>query len=140
MGIGMRTILVTGGAGFIGANLVRYLADKYPDDRIVVLDLLTYAGSLENLPESVRHGRDAHLRFWYGNICNAALVDTLVEESDVVIHLAAETHVTRSIFDGLLFFQTDVLGTQTLANAVIKAGKKVKRSFTYRVPRSTGPR
>ncbi len=123
----MRTILVTGGAGFIGANLVRYLADKYPDDRIIILDLLTYAGSLENLPEAVRQGRDDRLRFWHGNVCNAALVDMLVDEVDVIIHLAAETHVTRSIFDGLLFFQTDVLGTQTLANAVVKAGRQVKR-------------
>jgi dTDP-glucose 4,6-dehydratase len=60
-------------------------------------------------------------------VCNAALVDTLVGEADVVLHLAAETHVTRSIFDGLSFFQTDVLGTQTVANAVVKAGAKVKR-------------
>src|SRR5260370_21607345 len=126
-GQSMRTILVTGGAGFIGANLVNYLVQKYPDDRIVVLDILTYAGSVENLPSEMRHGRHPRLRFWYGNVCNAALVDTLVEEADIVIHLAAETHVTRSIFDRLLFFQTDVLGTQTVANAVVKAGAKVKR-------------
>jgi dTDP-glucose 4,6-dehydratase len=123
----MRTILITGGAGFIGANLVNYLTEKYPGDRIVVLDLLTYAGSIENLPKGMLHGRNPQLRFWYGNVCNAALVDTLVEEADVVIHMAAETHVTRSIFDSLLFFQTDVLGTQTIANAVVKAGAKVKR-------------
>src|SRR5262249_9812289 len=123
----MRSILVTGGAGFIGANLVNYLIEKYPEDRIVVVDILTYAGSIENLPEKMLHGQHPHLRFWYGNVCNAALIDTLVEEADVVIHLAAETHVTRSIFDSLLFFQTDVLGTQTIANAVVKAGPKVKR-------------
>jgi dTDP-glucose 4,6-dehydratase len=123
----MRSILVTGGAGFIGANLVNYLIEKYPEDRIVVLDILTYAGSIENLPEEMLHGQHPRLRFWYGNVCNAALIDTLVEEADVVIHLAAETHVTRSIFDSLLFFQTDVLGTQTIANAVVKAGPKVKR-------------
>jgi dTDP-glucose 4,6-dehydratase len=123
----MRTILVTGGAGFIGANLVNYLVKKYPDDRIVVLDVLTYAGSIENLPKEMLHGQHPRLRFWYGNVCNAALVDTLVEESDIVIHLAAETHVTRSIFDSLQFFQTDVLGTQTVANAVVKAAAKIKR-------------
>lgn len=123
----MRSILVTGGAGFIGANLVHYLINKYPEDRIVVLDVLTYAGSIENLPPEMRYGQHPRLKFWYGNVCNAALVDTLVEEADVVIHLAAETHVTRSIFDSLLFFQTDVLGTQTIANAVVKAGGKVKR-------------
>ena len=123
----MRSILVTGGAGFIGANLVNYLLEKYPENRIVVLDALTYAGSIENLPKDMLHGRHPRLRFWYGNVCNAALVDMLVDEADIVIHLAAETHVTRSIFDGLLFFQTDVLGTQTIANAVVKAGGKVKR-------------
>jgi dTDP-glucose 4,6-dehydratase len=123
----MRTFLVTGGAGFIGANLVKYLIEQYPDDRIVVLDILTYAGSVENLPADMVYGRDPRRRFWYGNVCNAALVDTLVEDADVVIHLAAETHVTRSIFDSLLFFQTDVLGTQTIANAVVKAGGKVRR-------------
>src|ERR1700675_4952284 len=117
----MRTILVTGGAGFIGANLVNYLIKKYPDDRVVVLDILTYAGSIEYLPKEMLHGQDPKRRFWYGNVCNAALVDSLVEEADVVIHLAAETHVTRSIFDSLLFFQTDVLGTQTVANAIVKA-------------------
>jgi len=123
----MRTILVTGGARFIGANLVNYLSEKYPEDRIIVRDILTYAGSVENLPKDMLQGRHPLRRFWYGNVCNAALVDTLVEEADVVIHLAAETHVTRSIFDSLLFFQTDVLGTQTIANAVVKAGGKVKR-------------
>jgi len=123
----MRTILVTGGAGFIGANLVNYLVEKYPEDRIVVLDILTYAGAIENLPKEMLHGQHPRLRFWYGNVCNAALVDTLVDEADVVIHLAAETHVTRSIFDSLQFFQTDVLGTQTIANAVVKAAGRVKR-------------
>src|SRR5215467_9245679 len=123
----MRTILVTGGAGFIGANLVNYLAGKYSSDRIVVLDILTYAGSAENLPKEMLHGQHPRLRFWYGNVCNAALVDTLVEDADIVIHLAAETHVTRSIFDSLQFFQTDVLGTQTVANAVVKAGSRIKR-------------
>ena len=123
----MRTILVTGGAGFIGANLVHHLARKYPEDRLVVLDLLTYAGSIEHLPQEMLQARHPRLRFWYGNVCNAALVDMLVSEADVVLHLAAETHVTRSIFDGLSFFQTDVLGTQTVVNAVVKAGSKVKR-------------
>ena len=123
----MRSILVTGGAGFIGANLVNCLTAKYPQDRIVVLDSLTYAGSADYLPREMLQGQQPRLRFWYGNVCNAALIDTLVEEADVVIHLAAETHVTRSIFDSVLFFQTDVLGTQTVANALVKAGSKVKR-------------
>src|SRR5262245_6495016 len=123
----MRTILVTGGAGFIGSNLVYYLTEKYPDDQIVVLDTLTYAGSAENLPPSTFRGENPRLRFWYGNVCNSAIVETLVQEADIVIHLAAETHVTRSIYDSLLFFQTDVIGTQTIANAILKSRGRVKR-------------
>jgi len=123
----MRTILVTGGAGFIGSNLVYYLAKKYPEDHVVVLDALTYAGSTENLPPSMYLGENPRLHFWYGNVCNSAIVESLVQEADIVIHLAAETHVTRSIYDSLLFFQTDVIGTQTIANAILKARGKVKR-------------
>jgi dTDP-glucose 4,6-dehydratase len=123
----MRTILVTGGAGFIGSNLVGYLYEKYPNDRIVVLDTLTYAGSAENLPAGGLSGNNSRLHFWYGNVCNSAIVDTLVQDADVVIHLAAETHVTRSIYDSLLFFQTDVIGTQTIANAILKVRGRIKR-------------
>jgi dTDP-glucose 4,6-dehydratase len=123
----VRTILVTGGAGFIGSNLVDYLLEHYPEDRVIVLDALTYAGSMDNLPLSTFWGENPQLQFWYGNVCNVALVEALVQEADVVIHLAAETHVTRSIYDSLLFFQTDVIGTQTMANAILKARGKVKR-------------
>jgi dTDP-glucose 4,6-dehydratase len=123
----MRTILVTGGAGFIGSNLVYYLAEKHPEDHILVLDALTYAGSTENLPPSMYSGENPRLHFWYGNVCNNSIVEALVQEADVVVHLAAETHVTRSIYDSLLFFQTDVIGTQTVANAVLRARDKVKR-------------
>ena len=121
----MRTILVTGGAGFIGSNFVHYWRNKYPDDRVFVLDCLTYAGSVENLPP--RDENDDKLVFWYGNVRNGALVDTLVAETDVVVHFAAESHVTRSIYDNFHFFETDVLGTQTIANAVTKFRERVER-------------
>ncbi len=120
-----KTILVTGGAGFIGSNLVRHLYRRYPNYRILVLDALTYAGSIQNAPDgALASGR---YQFWYGDVRNGELVDTLVAQSDVVVHLAAESHVTRSIFDNRLFFETDVLGTQTVANAVLKYRDRVER-------------
>jgi dTDP-glucose 4,6-dehydratase len=115
-----KTLLVTGGAGFIGSNFVHYILDKYPDYRVLVLDALTYAGSVDNLPIEFRDNKNSRGEFWYGNVTNADLVNTLVSKSDAVIHFAAETHVTRSIFDNSLFFHTDVIGTQTIANAVCK--------------------
>ena len=121
------TILITGGAGFIGSNFVRYIYDTYPDYRIIVLDALTYAGSVENLPVNICEEQSGRLQFWYGNVTNGELVDTLVAESDIVVHFAAETHVTRSIYDNYLFFQTDVIGTQTMANAVLKHRNRIMR-------------
>jgi dTDP-glucose 4,6-dehydratase len=124
----VKTVLVTGGAGFIGSNFVHYLYDKYPDYRILILDLLTYAGSLENLPGTVSHGAyNGRLQFWYGDVRNASLVDSLVAQCDVVVHFAAETHVTRSIYDNYHFFETDVLGTQVVANSVLKHVSRIDR-------------
>lgn len=122
-----KTILVTGGAGFIGSNFVRCLYHKYPDYKIIVLDALTYAGNVENLPVNINEHKGERLVFWYGNVRNGELVDTVVSQSDVVIHFAAETHVTRSIYDNYIFFETDVLGTQTVANAVLKYKDRVER-------------
>ncbi len=122
-----KVVLVTGGAGFIGSAFVRYLYDRYPDYRIVVVDALTYAGSIENLPKDINVTNDDRFAFWYGNVCNAELMDTLVGQADVIVHFAAETHVTRSIYDNLLFFQTDVIGTQTIMNAVLKHSKRIER-------------
>jgi dTDP-glucose 4,6-dehydratase len=116
----MKTFLVTGGAGFIGSNFVHYLYRKYPDCQILVLDLLTYAGSVDNLPTNFQ-GADGRIEFWYGDVRNAALVDSLVRRADVVVHFAAETHVTRSIFDNYHFFETDVLGTQVVSNAILRS-------------------
>jgi dTDP-glucose 4,6-dehydratase len=124
----MKTVLVTGGAGFIGSNFVHYLFNAYPDYRILVLDLLTYAGSLENLPVDGRQPTtNGRLQFWYGDVRNASLVDSLVANSDMVVHFAAETHVTRSIYDNYHFFETDVLGTQVVANSVLTNIKHIER-------------
>jgi dTDP-glucose 4,6-dehydratase len=121
----VKTVLVTGGVGFIGSNFVHHLFETYPEWRIVVLDSLTYAGRIENSPQN---GFDSgRYEFWYGDIRNGELVDTLVSQSDVVVHMAAETHVTRSIYDNRLFFESDVLGTQTIANAVAKHRDRVER-------------
>lgn len=120
----MKTILITGGAGFIGSNFVCHLYDKYPDYRIIVLDALTYAGSVHNLPND---GFDSQrFNFWYGNVMNADLVDALVAQSHIVVHFAAESHVTRSIFDNRLFFETDVIGTQVISNAVLRNKHRIE--------------
>ena len=125
----MKTILVTGGAGFIGSNFVRYMLDKYPDYRVIVLDILTYAGNTDNLPKEMhKHpAENSRLEFWYGNVRNAELVNTLMAKSDMVVHFAAESHVTRSIYDNKIFFETDVMGTQVIANSVLKHKDKIEK-------------
>lgn len=122
-----KTILLTGGAGFIGSNMVAWIREQRPDYKLIVLDALTYAGSLLNLPKDGVFGRDPLFEFWHGSVTNSHLVSALVDRSDIVIHLAAETHVTRSIFDNLSFYETDVIGTQTVASAVLRAGQKIER-------------
>jgi len=112
----MKNILVTGGAGFIGSNFVRYILQTEPQVRVVTLDALTYAGSLENLndlPDPERH------TFIQGNICDRALVDGLLRGHliDTVVHFAAETHVDRSIANPEPFVQTNIIGTFTLLEA-----------------------
>ena len=120
----MKTLLITGGAGFIGSNFVRYIYNKYPDYKILVLDALTYAGSVASLPE--KSFDNERFEFWYGNVLNADVVNSLVSRSDIVMHFAAESHVTRSIFDNRLFFETDVLGTQVVANSVLRHRDRVE--------------
>lgn len=124
----MKTILITGGAGFIGSNLVRYLYEKYSNYKLIVLDALTYAGHVENFPVDINLPQhDDRFVFWYGNVKNAEIVNTLVAQADIVIHMAAETHVTRSIYDNYAFFETDVIGTQVVSNSVVKYRDQVER-------------
>ena len=121
----MKTIFITGGAGFIGSNFVEYIFKKYPDYRILVLDLLTYAGDIENIPLEVRDS--GRFEFWYGDVNNLDLVSDLVGKSDIVVHFAAETHVARSLYSHRVFFVTDVLGTQSVVNAVWKYSDRIER-------------
>ncbi len=116
-------LLVTGGAGFIGSHYVRQaLSGGYPalaDAEVVVLDALTYAGSRTNLEPVAASPR---LRFVHGDICDVDLVDRLVGDVDQVVHLAAESHVDRSILGAADFVRTNVLGTQTLLDAAYRHG------------------
>lgn len=114
-------LLVTGGAGFMPSDFVRFWLVAHPDDRIVVLDKLTYAGNLENL-SSVE--KSPNFKFVKGDICDQELVDKLVKEVDVIVHYAAESHVDRSILDPAPFIQTNVVGTQVLLESALKNGKK----------------
>ena len=112
-------LLVTGGAGFIGSEYVRFTLREHADDHVVVLDKLTYAGNLANL-EPVRD--DGRYQFVHGDICDASLVGSLAEEVDVIVNFAAESHVDRSLEAPGQFIQTDVFGTYTLLEAARRAG------------------
>lgn len=112
----MKRLMVTGGAGFIGSNFVRYMLQKYPDYFILVYDKLTYAGNLDNLHDVQDDPRYA---FMQADICNSAEVDHAITqyEIDTIVNFAAETHVDRSIMDPDAFIQTDVYGTYVLLEA-----------------------
>lgn len=110
-------LLVTGGAGFIGSNFILYWMNHHPDDGVVNLDKLTYAGNLKNLVHIEGHPR---YRFVRGDICDAAVVDAAIEGVDVVVHFAAESHVDRSIIDPSPFVITNVVGTQVLLESALK--------------------
>ncbi|MEJ2647839.1 MAG: GDP-mannose 4,6-dehydratase, partial [Sedimentisphaerales bacterium] len=113
----MKTILVTGGAGFIGSNFVRMVLSEHHDCFIVNLDKLTYAGNLENLKDFLEHENHKFLK---GDICDGALIEKIIDqyEIDAIINFAAETHVDRSITGPKIFIETNVAGTLTLLEAV----------------------
>ena len=117
-------LLVTGGAGFIGSNFILYWLKKYPQDKILNLDKLTYAGNLENL-KSVEN--NPHYVFVKGDICDLSLVDSLIKKYniDTIVHFAAESHVDRSIMDPAPFIKTNIEGTYVLLEAALK--NKIKR-------------
>ena len=107
-------LLITGGAGFIGSNFIRYILKKYPDYEIVNLDLLTYAGNLENLKDIEKN---KNYKFVKGDIADKELVNDLVKGIDTIVNFAAESHVDRSILDSSDFIQTNIIGTHNLLEA-----------------------
>jgi len=132
-----NTVLVTGGAGFIGSNFIHYLFKQYPQVKVVNLDLLTYAGNPDNLKALTDN---PNYRFVKGDIADAAVVDELMKEADYVVNFAAESHVDRSIEDPSIFIRTNVLGTQVLLDAIKR--HEVKRYLqvsTDEVYGSLGP-
>ena len=120
-------MLVTGGAGFIGANFVHYTRARHPDCEIRVLDKLTYAGHRESLPG------DGSVDLVVGDICDAPLVDGLVADTDVVVHFAAESHVDNSLHDPAPFISTNIVGTFSVLEAVRRHGKRLHHISTDEV-------
>ena len=115
------TIIVTGGAGFIGSNFIFHMLKEYPDYRIICLDKLTYAGNLSTLAPVMDN---PNFRFVKADICDREAVNKLFEEEhpDIVVNFAAESHVDRSIEDPGIFLQTNIMGTATLMDACRKYG------------------
>lgn len=114
-----KSILVTGGAGFIGSCFVRHILKKYPDYKVINLDILTYAGNLENLNDVKDN---PNYKFVHGNICDKKLVRDLISQVDWVVNFAAESHVDRSITDPEIFIETNVQGTLNLLQASKEIG------------------
>lgn len=131
-------ILITGGAGFIGSNFIKYWINKYPADNIINLDALTYAGNLENLRDLEKN---KNYKFVKGDICDAELVNKIVKGVDLIVHFAAESHVDRSIMDSGDFIRTNVEGTRVLLDAAKNNGKiRFHHISTDEVFGSLGPK
>jgi dTDP-glucose 4,6-dehydratase len=128
----MKKILITGGAGFIGSHVIRLFVNKYPDYAIVNLDVLTYAGNLENLRDIENA---PNYSFVKGDITDESFINQLFTDHsfDAVIHLAAESHVDRSILDPLSFVKTNVIGTAVLLNAAKQSWQNMEGKLFYHV-------
>ena len=122
------TMLVTGGAGFIGSNFVHMVAQRYPDTRIIVLDALTYAGNADNLK-----GAGNQVELVKGSVADATLVDKLCKEADTIVHFAAESHNDNSLRDPSPFVETNLVGTFTLLEAVRRYDKRFHHISTDEV-------
>lgn len=122
----MKKMLVTGGAGFIGSNFVHLTLDERPEYEITVVDSLTYAGNLDNLPLD-------RITFVRGDICDRELIDKLVSETDTVVHFAAESHNDNSLSDPWPFLHSNLVGTFTVLEAVRKHGKRLHHISTDEV-------
>ncbi|MEM9882355.1 MAG: dTDP-glucose 4,6-dehydratase [Planctomycetota bacterium] len=121
-------ILLTGGSGFIGSNFVRHVLRDHPDHAIVNLDALTYSGNPENLADVED---DPRYDFVHGSILDLELCTKLAERCDAVVHMAAESHVDRSLIDARPFVETNVLGTQTLLDALRKTDPRNTKPFIH---------
>jgi dTDP-glucose 4,6-dehydratase len=128
----MKKILITGGAGFIGSHVIRLFVNKYPDYAIVNLDMLTYAGNLENLRDIENA---PNYSFVKGDITDESFINQIFADHsfDAVIHLAAESHVDRSILDPLSFVKTNVIGTAVLLNAAKQSWQNMEGKLFYHV-------
>lgn len=122
------TMLVTGGAGFIGSNFVHMVAQRYPDTRVIVLDALTYAGNADNLK-----GAGNQIELVKGSVADAELVDKLCHEADTIVHFAAESHNDNSLRDPSPFVETNLVGTFTLLEAVRRYDKRFHHISTDEV-------
>lgn len=117
MSTNKHTLLITGGAGFIGSNFIQYWLSHHPEDSIINLDALTYAGNLANLTTIEDNPRYS---FVEGSITDKDLVNKVMSDVDIVVHFAAESHVDRSILNPTVFLETNVIGTQVLLDAALK--------------------
>lgn len=126
----MSKLLITGGAGFIGSNFIRYWLENHPDDQITNLDALTYAGNLESLKDVEDSPNYAFIK---GDICDKEKVGELVKDADVIVHFAAESHVDRSILGPEAFIETNIKGTFVLLEAARKENKRFHHISTDEV-------